>query len=201
MKSYDRAYFDRWYRAPEAGKRSRARLERTVALALAATEAMLGHPVRSVLDVGCGEGAWRGPLLRLRPRLRYLGLDPSDYAVQRFGRTRNLRQARFGDLATLRPCPPVDLLVCADVLHYVPDAELRTGLPGLAALCGGLAFLETYTAEDVAGGEVEGDFEGFLHRPAAFYRRALARAGFTALGQHCWLSPALAGQATALERA
>lgn len=201
MKSYDRAYFDRWYRAPEAGKRSRARLERTVALALAATEAMLGHPVRSVLDVGCGEGAWRGPLLRLRPRLRYLGLDPSDYAVQRFGRTRNLHRARFGDLATLRPCPPVDLLVCADVLHYVPDAELRAGLPGLAALCGGLAFLETYTAEDVAGGEVEGDFEGFLHRPASFYRKALARVGFTALGQHCWLAPALAGQATALERA
>jgi SAM-dependent methyltransferase len=201
MKSYDRAYFDRWYRAPEAGKRSAARLRRTVALAVAAAESLLGHPVRRVLDVGCGEGAWRAPLRRLRPRLDYLGLDPSPYAVQRFGKTRNLRLAGFGELASLRPCPPVDLLVCADVLHYVPDAELRAGLPGLAALCGGMAYLETYTAEDLEGGGVEGDFEGFLRRPAAFYRRAFRRAGFTPLGQHCWLSPALAGQATALERA
>ena len=200
MKAYDRDYFDRWYRSAGGSKTSRGRLARRVALAVAQAEVMLERPVRSVLDVGCGEGPWRAPLLRLRPGLRYLGLDPSAYAVARFGRSRNLRQAAFGDLATLRPCPPVDLLVCADVLHYVPDAELKRGLPGLAALCGGVAYLETYTAEDIAGDDVEGDFEGFIARPARTYRRWLAGVGFTALGQQCWLSPALAGQATALER-
>ncbi|MGL6290744.1 MAG: methyltransferase [Silanimonas sp.] len=201
MKTYDRAYFDRWYREPGGSKTSKATLERTVALAVASAEVFLGRPVRTVLDVGCGEGAWRAPLLRLRPSLHYLGLDASDYAVQRFGRARNLRQAAFGDLAWLRPCPPVDLLVCADVLHYVPDTELKAGLPGLAELCGGIAYLETYTAEDRARADVDGDFEGFIARPAKAYRGAFKRVGFAAIGQHCWLAPALADQATALERA
>ena len=201
LKTYDRAYFDRWYRQADGSKASRSRLDRTVALALASAEAFLGRRVRTVLDVGCGEGHWRAPLLAMRPGVQYLGLDASEYAVQRFGRTRNLHWARFGDLASLRPCPPVDLLVCADVLHYVPDAELRAGLPGVAELCGGVAFIETYTAEDIAGDDVQGDFDAFIARPAKAYRRALARVGFTFLGQHCWLSPALSGQATALERA
>jgi SAM-dependent methyltransferase len=157
--------------------------------------------VRTVLDVGCGEGHWRAPLLAMRPGLHYLGLDGSEYAVRRFGRTRNLHWARFGELAALRPCPPVDLLVCADVLHYVPEAEMKAGLPGLAELCGGVAFIETYTADDTVGDDVQGDFDGFIARPAKAYRRALQRVGFTFLGQHCWLSPALSGQATALERA
>ena len=201
MKTYDRAYFDRWYRDAGASKVSKGRLERAVALAVASAETFLGRPVRSVLDVGCGEGHWRAPLLRLRPGATYLGLDASEYAVQRFGRTRNLHHARFGDLAWLRPCPPVDLLVCADVMHYVPDPEWKAGLPGLAELCRGVAVLETYTAEDRGREDVEGDFEGFIARPAKAYRRALERVGFTFLGQQCWLSPALAEQATALERA
>ena len=201
MKTYDRAYFDRWYREADGSKVSKGRLDRAVALAVASAESFLGRRLRTVLDVGCGEGHWRAPLLALRPNLTYLGLDASEYAVRRFGRARNLHLARFGDLAALRPCPPVDLLVCADVLHYVSDAELKTGLPGLAELCAGVAYLETYTAEDVDGDDVHGDFDAFIARPAKAYRRAFAKAGFTALGQHCWLSPALAGHATALERA
>ena len=201
MKTYDRDYFDRWYRRPADTAANRARLARTVSLAVAQAEAVLERTIRSVLDVGCGEGAWRAPLLKLRPKLLYLGLDASGYAVARFGRSRHLRQAAFGDLAWLRPCPPVDLLVCADVMHYVPDREWKAGLPGLAALCGGVAYLESYTAEDLDGKDVEGDFEGFIARPAATYRRVLTRVGFTFLGQHAWASPALAGEATALERA
>jgi SAM-dependent methyltransferase len=201
LKTYDRAYFDRWYRQADGSKASRSQLERTVALAVASAEVFLGRRVRTVLDVGCGEGHWRAPLLAMRPGLQYLGLDGSEYAVRRFGRTRNLHWARVGDLAALRPCPPVDLLVCADVLHYVPEAEMKAGLPGLAELCGGVAFIETYTADDTVGDDVQGDFDGFIARPAKAYRRALQRVGFTFLGQHCWLSPALSGQATALERA
>ena len=81
------------------------------------------------------------------------------------------------------------------MLHYVPTRELDRGLPGLAELCGGIAFLETFARED----EAEGDEDGFLARPAAFYRRRFEAAGFRALGSHCWLSPALAATATALE--
>ncbi|MFT4247595.1 MAG: class I SAM-dependent methyltransferase [Pseudomonas sp.] len=194
-KSYDRDYFQHWYR--KAGLHDRARLRRKVALAVAQAEHYLERPIRSVLDIGCGEGAWRAPLRALRPRASYLGFDSSEYAVRRYGRSRNLHLARFGDFAWLRPCAPVDLLVCSDVLHYLPDRELSRGLPGLAELCGGVAFLELFAAED----EFEGDHAGFQARPARWYRRRFAAAGFTALGSHGWLSPALAGHACALEKA
>ena len=192
-KRYDRAYFDRWYR--EGGIGGARRLARKVALAVATAEYHLERPLRTVLDIGCGEGAWRAPLLKLRPQAKYLGFDSSEYAVSRFGPRRNLHLARFGDFAQLRPCPPVDLLVCSDVLHYLDARELDRGLPGLAELCGGIAFLETFTREDRA----EGDEHGFRNRPAAFYRRRFDALGFTGLGSHCWLSPALRGHATALE--
>jgi len=192
-KRYDAAYFQHWYRGGDIG--GSARLARKVALAVSCAEYWLERPIRTVLDIGCGEGAWRAPLRKLRPRAQYLGFDSSDYAVRRFGARRNLHLAAFGDFQWLRPCAPVDLLVCSDVLHYLPDAELRRGLPGLAELCGGVAFLETFAAEDA----FEGDHVGFQARPAAWYRRQFRRAGLRAAGSHCWLGPALAAEAAALE--
>lgn len=192
-KRYDQAYFDRWYRRGDIG--GARRLARKVTLAVAMAEYHLERPLRSVLDIGCGEGAWRAPLLKLRPKAQYLGFDSSRYAIGRHGARRNLHFARFADFEHLRPCPPVDLLVCSDVLHYLPARELDRGLPGLAALCGGVAFLECFAREDQA----EGDDDGFLQRPAAFYRRRFEGAGFRQVGSHCWLSPALADDAAALE--
>ena len=192
-KRYDAAYFQRWYR--DGGIGGRQRLARKVALAVATAEYHLERPVRSVLDIGCGEGAWRGPLLKLRPKARYLGFDGSEYATARYGRSRGLHLAAFADFARLRPCPPVDLLVCSDVLHYLSTRELDRGLPGLADLCGGVAFLETFTAHDAA----EGDEDEFQARSADFYRRRFEALGFRQLGSHCWLSPQLAGHATELE--
>jgi SAM-dependent methyltransferase len=195
-KQYDRRYFDRWYRTDKAGIGRGTLLLRKVALAVTMAEYYLGRPLRSVLDVGCGEGAWRTPLLKLRPKLEYLGVDGSEYAVARYGAARNLRLARFGQLEHLRFGPPVDLLVCSDVLHYVPTAELRRGLKGFAELCDGLAFVEAFCAED----DTVGDAEGFVPRSAKFYRNALAAAGFIACGTHAYLSSALAMDAVALEK-
>lgn len=195
MKRYERDYFERWYRGRHWTAADRAHLKRKVALAVASAEFHLGRPLRSVLDVGCGEGAWQPLLKALRPRASYLGLEPSAYAVQRFGQRRNIRPARFADLAHLRFDAPFDLVVCADVMHYLPLRDLRAGLPGLAELCGGVAYLETYCRGDA----IEGDREGFHQRPASTYRRLFAEAGLGALGSHCWLSPTLAPNATALE--
>jgi SAM-dependent methyltransferase len=192
-KTYDRGYFDRWYRDPAIG--GRARLARKAALAVATAEYHIERPLRTVLDIGCGEGAWRAPLLKLRPEIEYLGFDSSEYAIGRYGRRRNLHLARFGDFAQLRPCAPVDLLVCSDVLHYLSARELDRGLPGLAELCGGVAFLEAFTRED----GIVGDTHGFKRRPASFYRQRFAAAGFTPLGSHLWLSPYLREGLAALE--
>ena len=192
-KQYDRDYFERWYRDPAIG--GPARLARKVALAVSTVEYYLERPLRTVLDIGCGEGAWRAPLQKLRPKAHYLGFDSSEYAIECFGARRNLHFARFADFEHLRPCPPADLLVCSDVLHYLPARELDRGLPALAELCGGVAFLETFTRAD----GIDGDTEGFKARPARFYRERFAAIGLQPIGSHLWLSPALRGSVAELE--
>ncbi|MEO6461684.1 MAG: class I SAM-dependent methyltransferase [Candidatus Eisenbacteria bacterium] len=194
QKTYDRAYFDRWYRDPAQAVIQREHLARRVRLAVSAAEWVLDRPVESVLDIGAGEGSWRPVLKRLRPRARYLGLDPSAYAVRRFGRTRGLVQGGVGDLSTpalrreftrraLRP--PFDLVVCCDVLHYVPTKELTRGLKAIAHLIagGGLAYVEFFTRDD----STEGDDEGFQDRSAATYARLFRAAGLTHLGLHSYV--------------
>jgi len=101
-KTYDQAYFDKWYRDPRHAVRSTAALKRKVAMVVAQAEYYLGRPIRNVLDVGCGEGVWRAPLMALRPDIEYRGLDSSEYVVRRYGSRRNIGLARFGQLAELR---------------------------------------------------------------------------------------------------
>lgn len=194
-KRYDRAYFDRWYRDPRRRIDAPGELRRRVAMAVAITERFLGRAIRNVLDVGCGEGRWRAELRRLRPRVGYIGVEPSQYAVERFGRRRNLIRGGFGELPDLDLGGPFDLVVCADVLHYLDDAELERGIPALAALVGGAAYLEVLTAED----PVEGDLRGLRLRPAAQYRTRLAAAGLAAAGCHVWLCRGAAERAATLE--
>jgi len=178
-KRYDRSYFDRWYRNPRTRIHVRAGVERKAALAVAATEYLLQRPLRTVLDVGCGEGAWQPILARLRPRSRYLGVDSSEFAVKRWGARRNLRHAPFGGLAALDLDGPFDLIVCSDVLHYVTDAELGPGLAAMRALLGGVAWIELFTTAD----EITGDFRELRRRTPATYDRAFRRAGLV----HCGL--------------
>lgn len=194
IKQYDQAYFDRWYRGKNASHPQA--LARKVALAVAMAEWHLGRPIRSVLDVGCGEAPWRKALLALRPGLHYQGVDSSEYVVRRFGRTRNIALASFGQMQQLRIGPPADLLVCADVMHYIASAELKSGLQGFAELCAGVAYLDVFCREDA----ITGDFRGFIARSAKQYRTLFTHAGFTALGGQCYLSPQCDVPVSALER-
>jgi SAM-dependent methyltransferase len=195
QKQYDREYFDKWYRDPRHAVSSRQVLARKVALAVAVAEYYLCRPLRDVLDVGCGEGVWRKPLLALRPELDYLGLDSSEYAVARYGRSRNIRLATFGQLGELRFDRTFDLIVCSDVIHYVASAELRRGLRGIAEMLDGVAFLELFTSVDAP----DGDKHGFLARSPQWYRGAFAEAGLIACGSHCYVGPRLGGGLSALE--
>lgn len=195
-KVYDRAYFERWYRVKKSRIEAPAALRRRVALAVAMAERFLERPIRSALDVGCGEGRWRAELLRLRPKLHYQGIEPSPYAVERFGKRRNIVQGSFADLASLGIEGQADLVICADVLHYLDERELAAGLPALVRATGGLAYLELLTSDE----EVEGDQMALkLHSPS-FYRRLFSSAGLIGVGCHGWLAPGLADAPAALER-
>lgn len=194
MKRYDRAYFDHWYRGRNRVS-TRDEVRRKVSLAIATCEYFLHRSLRSVLDVACGEGAWQPHIKDLRPRAKYVGLDPSDYAVERFGASRNIRKAAFGELATARLRRPFDLIVCSDALHYIADDEIRAGLPEIVRLAGGVLFLEVLTADD----DIIGDLNGMIRRPAAWYRKLFEKAGLTAAGPYTWLAPQLRDDASGLE--
>jgi SAM-dependent methyltransferase len=194
-KIYDRAYFDRWYRNSRHAVSSSRVLERKVALAVSVAEYYLGRPLGNVLDVGCGEAVWRKPLRALRPSIEYLGLDSSAYAVARYGPSRNVRLATFGQLGELRFDTPFDLIVCSDVLHYVPTPELKRGLRGIVEMLEGVAFLELFTSADAP----DGDKHGFIARSPRWYRSVFAAAGLIACGTHCYVGPRLQGCVAALE--
>jgi SAM-dependent methyltransferase len=193
-KQYDREYFDRWYRG-RGRIHDRDEMRRKVMLAVATAEYFLRRPIETVLDVGAGEGAWFKHLRAIRRRASYVGVEPSDYAVQRFGRERNLRKGAFADLGKLRLGSRFDLVVCSDVMHYLPQEEIAKGIGPLVRLTRGVAYLEILTKED----DIIGDLEGLIRRPAGWYRRQFEKAGLRSVAPYCWLSPKLRDIASELE--
>lgn len=198
-KSYDREYFDRWYRDPRLRVATNESVVRKVRLVVGIAEALLQRQVKSVLDIGCGEGTWRAPLKKIRPAIRYVGVDSSDYVLARYGKRRGIRRGTFGALGAIEKSlrGPFDVVVCCDMLQYVPTDELGVGLRAVARLLGGVAYLEAYTSGD----SIEGDRHGWHNRSAGQYRRAFQSAGLISVGMHCWVGSELRGETAELERA
>ena len=194
-KQYGRAYFEKWYRSPRSRVISPAHLRRKVQMVVSIAEWFLRRPIRSVLDVGCGEGGWRRHIISLRPHVRYSGVDASDYVIRRFGRSRNIRKGTFGSLGELELNGTYDLIISSDVLHYVEDDEIERGLEALVRLADGLVFADMMTRDD----GMRGDFEEFHARSAAWYRKRFVKAGLIPCGMQCYLAPAIADEAIALE--
>jgi Methylase involved in ubiquinone/menaquinone biosynthesis len=182
MKSYDRDYFQRWYRDPDDRVSTRDSLDRKARMAIAVTEFLIGRRVRTILDVGCGEAPWFPIVRRLRPNASYIGIDSSDYVLERFGSDRNIRRGTLGELGKMRLRRGVDLIVCADVLQYVDTPELERGLRAIRRLLGGVAYIEAFTTED----RMEGDRANWHERTATQYRRIFRRAGLTQCGPYCY---------------
>lgn len=182
VKVYDRRYFQRWYRDPSHRVTTREGLMRKVRMAVAITEYLIGRRIRSVLDVGCGEAPWFLALKKLRPEARYVGIDSSDYVIERYGAERNIRRGSLSTLGSMKSLRVSDLIVCADVLQYVDTREAQRGLRAIHRLLGGVAYIEAFTTEDA----MDGDHVGWHERTAAEYRRLFRRAGLTQCGPYCF---------------
>jgi SAM-dependent methyltransferase len=197
--AYNKAYFDKWYRSREHRVRSRAQIRRLVAFALASAEYVLDRPVRTVLDVGAGEGHWQPLLKKLRPSLTYVGVEPSGYAIKRFGTRRGLRRGSVESLDELRLHEEhpegFDLVISCGVLNYVAIGQLPAALEQLQLHTGGVAWLELFTRND----SIEGDVAALKPRSATWYLERFARAGFVPCGLHLYAPRDRAAGLTSLE--
>jgi len=138
-KVFDRNYFKRYYEDPKTRVAATGHYA-VLADFIAAYLRMLTVPVASILDAGAGVGHFRSRLLRRFPDARYLGIDVSEYACERYGWT----QTSIADFSEGR----YDLVVCHDVLQYLPAREAERALMNLAQLCGGVLYFVALTRED-----------------------------------------------------
>lgn len=181
---FDKDFFDHFYRSPARVRRT-ADLRRQIALTVAISEHVLARPLRSVLDLGCGEGVLQPPLRRLRPHLHYQGVDASAYVVQRYGRRRNIQSGRIDRPETLAIEGLFDLVIANDVLHYLTVAELRRTLAGVRRWCGAVAYLPVFTQRDC----ISGDLSALKLRSGAAFRQEIERIGLMPIGLNHYVIP------------
>ena len=138
-RRFDRRYYARFYEDPVRAVDSEPERTRLVRFVLAAMD-LLELPVREVLDLGAGTGAWGRVLRVLRPEARYRGVEASAYACRRHGWERGTVQDYAG--------APADLVVCQGVLQYLDEAAATRAIDNLARLSRGALYLEVLTRRD-----------------------------------------------------
>src|SRR4051812_37841990 len=176
---FGRAYYQRFYLdartavTTAAQTRARARL-------IAACLRYLDIPVQRILDVGCGTGALRRPLLRELQGATWLGVEASPYLCGRFG-------WQQGAIQDLRVRGRFDLVVCYDVLQYLDDRDARRAIRNLRRVCRGALHFGALTREDWESNcDRSATDRTRWMRPGDWYRQELGR-GFVPAGLGMWL--------------
>lgn len=165
---FDEAYYRRYYEDPLTRVAAPGE-SRALADFVCGYLKYIDLPVRRVLDMGCGLGSWKPEIKRHFPRASYTGVERSEYLCKRFG-------WKMGSVDTFRSSRPFDLVICQDVLQYLPDAEARKAMRRLAALCRGAMLFAVLTREDWEENcdQERTDGSGYL-RSGRWYRRLLAK--------------------------
>jgi trans-aconitate methyltransferase len=135
--------------------------------------------VRRFADVGAGTGWWAKELTRQYPACAEIETYDASAAAARIYGHRQLSIEKLGG-------QPADLVVCRDVLRYVPDAVARAGIGGLARKCRGVLYVQVMTREDDIDEEAS-DMSGYF-RPVRWYLRELERVGFRNAGMGLFVS-------------
>ncbi|MEX2227044.1 MAG: methyltransferase domain-containing protein [Dehalococcoidia bacterium] len=177
--NFDEAYYRRYY----GGAATKARDRRTQRRLASLVFAYLDHleiPVRRVVDLGCGLGAWRRELAARYPTASYTGVEASEYPRRKYGWD-------DGTAATYRGRGRYDLVICQGVLQYVDDGEFRASIANIARLCRGAAFLEIPTVRDWNENCDRSTSDGQIYmRSGEWYRREIGR-HFRSAGGGVWL--------------
>ena len=178
-RDFDLEFFRRFYLDPKTAAVSREEMTARAQF-IAAFADYLELDVRRVLDAGCGLGLMRPTFRRMFPEALYVGLEVSDDMCAKYGWTR-------GSIDTWRSARPFDVVICYDVLQYLPVRRAEMALANLARLCRGLLYFSALTREDWLYHCDQARTDPDVHmRPAAWYRRRLGRR-FHQAGAGLWV--------------
>jgi SAM-dependent methyltransferase len=138
--------------------------------------------IRRFADVGAGTGWWAREFARQYRRCPVIEtFDASPDACEIYGH-RNVPVQHLAGAAS-------DLVVCRDVLRYVPDTQIDKAILRLAKKCRGVLYLHVITKDDEIDEEAS-DMTG-VFRTTAFYRRRLKAAGLRDCGMGLFASARL----------
>jgi 2-polyprenyl-3-methyl-5-hydroxy-6-metoxy-1,4-benzoquinol methylase len=179
VNNFSAAYFRKFYLDAATRVVTPAEMRSRAAL-IAGVLRQCQIPVRRILDAGCGIGLLRKPLKELLPRARYVGLEASEYLCGRFGWT----PGSIVDFATREP---YDLVICYDVLQYLPDAEAARAIATLSRLSRAALYVSALTTEDWHENCDRSRTDRAVHlRAGAWYRRRLNKR-FRYVGFGIWI--------------
>lgn len=165
---FDAAFFQRYYAEPATRVATREEQARLAAL-IGGVAHYAGFKVRRMLDAGCGVGWLRTPLLRQFKGATYTGLEVSEYLCRKHGWVQ-------GSLATFTDAQGFDLVLCHDVLQYLPDRDAARAITALGRLSKGLLYFSVLTAKDWRENADTGKTDRDVHlRPAAWYQQRLKK--------------------------
>jgi SAM-dependent methyltransferase len=163
---FDRAYYQRFYLDPKTRVYDQRKHAKLVSGVVNLVE-WFGVTLTDVLDVGAGLGWWGQWLRKHRPAVSVLSTELEPDVCRAWGHTQ-------ADLVTFRLPRTFDLVVCQGVLPYLDDAQAVRAIDNLAAMCGGVLYLEAITKEDVVDSVDVTRTDLTVHtRTAAWYRRQL----------------------------
>ena len=167
--NFDAAYYQRFYLDPRTRVADPVDIEIQARFLCSYLDYLKIH-VRWILDLGCGLGRLREPLLARFPRARYTGVEVSEHLCAELGWVHD-------SVVTYRSRRRFDLVICQDVLQYLDDAEAEHALENLARHCRWALFFGALTREDWEENcdQARTDRNGYL-REGAWYRSRLAPA-------------------------
>ncbi len=178
---FDAAYYERYYENSSTAVMTSSMQRNEVRFVIAFCK-YIGVEVKRFTDVGAGTGWWAREFERqYRVSEVIETCDASADACELYGH-RNVPLQKLGGFAS-------DLVVCRDVLRYIPDSQIDKAITRLARKCRGVLYLHVITSDDEIDKEAS-DMAGFF-RTTAFYRRRLKAEGFRDCGMGLFTSSRL----------
>ncbi|MGE0115706.1 MAG: class I SAM-dependent methyltransferase [Steroidobacteraceae bacterium] len=167
-QEFDAKYYRRFYLRAATRAMSQPETERRAAV-VASIVAQLELPVKRILDMGCGLGWFRQPLLSVFPKASYTGVEYSEYLCREYG-------WQQGSVVDYAGRGQFDLIVCCDVLQYLDDKAATRAIDNLARLCRGALYLHIPTQRDWQTLMDPGGTDTNVHvRPGSWYQQRLRK--------------------------